>query len=48
VDRLNGDIWLYYTGYLELVRRLSMGLAVSTDGGLSFTKMFSPIMDRSD
>jgi hypothetical protein len=50
VDMPNGDIWLYYTGWNRTHNsyRLSMGLSVSTDGGLSFKKMFvGPIMDRS-
>ncbi len=46
----NGDIRLYYTGW-SLTRnsyRLSIGLAESTDGGITFTKKFrGPIMDRS-
>ncbi|GAB3177303.1 glycoside hydrolase family protein [Telluribacter humicola] len=50
VDMPNGDIWLYYTGW-SLTRnsyRLSVGLAVSHDGGLTFKKMFrGPIIDRS-
>lgn len=50
VDRPNGDIWLYYTGWNRTWNsyRLSMGLSVSHDGGLTFKKMFTgPIMDRS-
>ncbi len=50
VDMPNGDIWLYYTGWNRTHNsyRLSMGLSVSHDGGLTFTKMFTgPIMDRS-
>lgn len=50
VPQSNGDIWLYYTGWNRTHNsyRLSMGLAVSTDGGLNFKKMFrGPIMDRS-
>ncbi|MET7255398.1 hypothetical protein [Dyadobacter fermentans] len=50
VDRPNGDIWLYYTGWNRTWNsyRLSMGLSVSHDGGLTFKKMFrGPIMDRS-
>jgi hypothetical protein len=50
VDMPNGDIWLYYTGWNRTHNsyRLSMGLSVSTDAGLSFKKMFAgPIMDRS-
>ncbi len=50
VDMPNGDIWLYYTGWNRTWNsyRLSMGLSVSTDGGLTFKKMFTgPIMDRS-
>lgn len=50
IDRPNGELWLYYTGWNRSHNsyRLSMGLAVSHDGGLSFRKMFrGPIMDRS-
>ncbi|MGA0559319.1 hypothetical protein ACO2Q8_21850 [Larkinella sp. VNQ87] len=50
VNQPNGDIWLYYTGWNRTWNsyRLSMGLSVSTDGGLTFKKMFTgPIMDRS-
>lgn len=50
VDMPNGDILLYYTGWNRTwnTYRLSMGLAVSQDGGLTFKKMFrGPIMDRS-
>lgn len=50
VDMPNGDIWLYYTGWNRTWNsyRLSMGLSVSHDGGLTFKKMFTgPIMDRS-
>jgi|GEM_PF-123806 len=50
VPQANGDIWLYYTGWNRTHNsyRLSMGLSVSTDGGLTFKKMFrGPIMDRS-
>ena len=50
VDMPNGDIWLYYTGWNRTHNsyRLSMGLSVSSDGGLTFKKMFKgPIMDRS-
>lgn len=50
VPQANGDIWLYYTGWNRTHNsyRLSMGLSVSTDGGLNFKKMFrGPIMDRS-
>ncbi|MEZ4905557.1 MAG: hypothetical protein R2822_29235 [Spirosomataceae bacterium] len=50
VDMPNGDIWLYYTGWNRTHNsyRLSMGLSVSQDGGLTFKKMFTgPIMDRS-
>ena len=50
VPQPNGDIWLYYTGW-SLTResyRLSIGLAVSHDGGLTFKKMYrGSIMDRS-
>lgn len=50
VNQPNGDIWLYYTGWSLIPGsyRLSIGLAESRDGGLSFQKMFrGPIMDRS-
>ena len=50
VNQPNGEIWLYYTGWNRSHNsyRLSMGLASSTDGGLTFQKMFrGPIMDRS-
>ncbi len=50
VDMPNGDILLYYTGWNRTwnTYRLSMGLAISQDGGLNFKKMFrGPIMDRS-
>ncbi len=50
VPQSNGDIWLYYTGWNRTHNsyRLSMGLSVSTDGGITFKKMFrGPIMDRS-
>lgn len=50
VPQANGDIWLYYTGWNRTHNsyRLSMGLSVSTDGGITFKKMFrGPIMDRS-
>jgi hypothetical protein len=50
VNRPNGDIWLYYTGWnrSHTSYRLSMGLSVSHDDGQNFTKMFrGPIMDRS-
>lgn len=50
VDQPNGDIWLYYTGWNRTHEsyRLSVGLAVSHDGGLNFQKMFrGPVMDRS-
>lgn len=50
VDKPNGDIWLYYTGWSRTpdFYKLGIGLAVSKDGGLSFKKMFrGPIMDRS-
>ncbi|WP_025765192.1 hypothetical protein [Dyadobacter tibetensis] len=50
VNMPNGDIWLYYTGWNRTWNsyRLSMGLSVSHDGGLTFKKMFrGPIMDRS-
>lgn len=50
VDMPNGEIWLYYTGWNRTWNsyRLSVGLAVSHDGGLNFQKMFAgPIMDRS-
>ena len=42
VPQTNGDIWLYYTGWNRTHNsyRLSMGLSVSTDGGLNFKKMF--------
>lgn len=50
VPQSNGDIWLYYTGWNRTHNsyRLSMGLSISTDGGITFKKMFrGPIMDRS-
>lgn len=50
VEQPNGDLWLYYTGWNRghNAYRLSIGLSVSTDGGLTFKKMFNgPIMDRS-
>jgi hypothetical protein len=50
VDMPNGDIRLYYTGWSRTHNsyRLSIGLALSQDGGLSFQKMFrGPVMDRS-
>ena len=50
VNRPDGEIWLYYTGWNRTYNsyRLSMGLASSHDGGLTFKKKFvGPIMDRS-
>jgi hypothetical protein len=50
VNMPNGELWLYYTGWNRTYNsyRLSMGLAVSHDRGLTFKKMFvGPIMDRS-
>lgn len=50
VPQPNGELWLYYTGWNRTwnAYRLSVGLAVSTDGGISFTKKFTgPVMDRS-
>lgn len=46
-----GKLYLYYTAWnksVEASYRLSIGLAVSDDKGLSFSKMFKgPVMDRS-
>jgi hypothetical protein len=50
VNQPNGDIWLYYTGWNRTWNsyRLSVGLSVSTDGGITFKKMYrGPILDRS-
>ncbi len=50
VKRPNGEIWLYYTGWNKVPNtyRLSIGLAVSDDGGLTFKKMFrGPVLDRN-
>jgi hypothetical protein len=45
------EIWLYYSGWNQRVRvpyHNAMGLAVSRDGGRSFTRMFEgPILDRT-
>src|SRR5690606_24318197 len=47
----NGKLYLYYTAWnksVEASYRLSIGIAVSDDNGLTFSKMFKgPIMDRS-
>ena len=46
-----GKLYLYYTAWnksVEASYRLSIGLAVSEDQGLTFKKMFAgPILDRS-
>lgn len=50
IDMPNGDILLYYTGWNRTWNsyRLSVGLSLSTDGGITFKKMFrGPILDRS-
>ncbi len=50
VNQPNGDIWLYYTGWNKTHNsyRLSVGLSKSTDGGITFNKMYAgPVMDRS-
>jgi hypothetical protein len=45
------EIWLYYIGWntgITVPYRNSIGLAISTDGGLSFKRVFEgPIMDRT-
>lgn len=47
----DGKMYLYYTGWNKsdtISYRLSIGLAISEDGGVTFKKRFSgPIMDRS-
>lgn len=47
----NGKLWMYYIGWNPQVTvsyRLSIGLAVSDDGGLTFTRFSEgPICDRS-
>lgn len=44
-------LWMYYTAWnrsVEASYRLSIGMAVSSDGGLSFDRLFEgPILDRS-
>src|SRR5690606_15198319 len=50
VKRPDGEIWLYYTGWNKVPNtyRLSIGLAVSDDGGLTFHKKFrGPVLDRN-
>ena len=48
---VNGEIWLYYSGWNQRVRvpyHNSMGLAVSRDGGRTFVRKFEgPILDRT-
>lgn len=47
----NGEVWMYYIGWnlgTTVPFRNSIGLAVSSDNGLSFVKKFEgPILDRS-
>jgi hypothetical protein len=49
--RVGEEIWLYYSGWNERVRvpyHNSTGLAISRDGGHSFTRPFEgPILDRT-
>ncbi len=50
VNRPDGEVWLYYTGWNRTVNsyRLSIGLAVSADGGVTFQKKFrGPVLDRN-
>ncbi|GAA4434334.1 hypothetical protein GCM10023091_09100 [Ravibacter arvi] len=50
VKRPDGEIWLYYTGWNKVPHtyRLSIGLAVSKDGGLTFEKKYrGPVLDRN-
>lgn len=47
----DNGLWMYYSGWNQKVStpyHNAMGLAVSTDGGVSFKRMFEgPIMDRT-
>jgi hypothetical protein len=48
---VGADVWLYYSGWNQRVRvpyHNAMGLAVSHDGGRTFTRAFEgPILDRT-
>lgn len=48
---VNEEIWMYYTGWSKGVTvpyRVSVGLAISRDGGLTFKRAFTgPVVDRT-
>lgn len=51
IVRRDNELWMYYTGWqrgVSYTYTLSIGLAVSTDNGKSFSRKFSgPVIDRT-